>query len=245
MKAAWLVVFLVGCGPSYIDAVDLAPTTLASGLIAHWTFDETDGTLLADDSDNRRNGTLSGGTITDDGRFSGALHLRPGESVTVENFPYAKPSWSFSAWVRVRDEDVDPEDFGTVVSTEAMPQGGWEFQTRPRASGVYWTFAYWVGPGIGYAHYECRRFTFGQWSHATVVIDAALNLLSFYVDGKLEQSGPIPAPIRAGTSALYMGKWLGAGRLFSGSIDDVAIYDRALLAREVEELDMRPPPRPR
>jgi hypothetical protein len=42
-----------------------------------------------------------------------------------------------------------------------------------------------------------------------------------------------------------MGKWMGPERLFSGSIDDVAIYHRALSATEVAELDVRPPPRPR
>ena len=105
--------------------------------------------------------------------------------------------------------------------------------------------AYWVGPGLTYAHWECPCFEVGRWSHATVVVDATLHLLSFYVDGKLAEPKPLPAPILAGTSALYMGKWMGADRLFSGSIDDVAIYSRALLAREVEELDVRPPPRPR
>jgi len=42
-----------------------------------------------------------------------------------------------------------------------------------------------------------------------------------------------------------MGKWMGAGRLFSGSLDDVAIYDRALSPVEVAELHQRPPPPPR
>ena len=50
--------------------------------------------------------------------------------------------------------------------------------------------------------------------------------------------------IRPGTSDLFMGKWLGPDRLFSGSIDDVAIYSRALVAAEVAELDARPAPQP-
>ena len=77
------------------------------------------------------------------------------------------------------------------------------------------------------------------------VDDGTRNLLSFYVDGKLAQSSTLPGPVLPGTSDLLMGKWAGEGRLFSGSLDDVAIYDRALLAAEVAELDERPPPRPR
>ena len=73
MKSAWFGVFLLGCGPTYLDAAGLAPTTLGSGLVAHWQFDEMDGLVVADDSGNRRDGTISGATFTSDGRFGGAL----------------------------------------------------------------------------------------------------------------------------------------------------------------------------
>jgi hypothetical protein len=245
MKAAWLGIFLLGCGPTYLDAAGLAPTTLSNGLVAHWTFDETDGTLLADDSGNRRDGVVTGATFRNDGRFNGALHFLPGDSVTVERFPYATANWTFSAWLRIGEEDVAPDDFGSVINTEILPEGGWQLQTRSRSSGIFWSFAYWVGSGRGYGSYECRCFELERWSHVTVVVDATQNLLSFYVDGKLAESNPLPGPILPGTSDLFMGKWMGEGRLFSGSIDDVAIYDRALLAAEVAELDERPPPRPR
>lgn len=212
MKGACSLLFLVGCGPTYIDATGLAPTTLGSGLVAHWAFDETDGSVLVDDSGNRRDGAVAGATFRNDGRFDGALHFVPGDSVTVESFPYATSSWSFSAWVRIGDEDLPNDDFGTVVSTEAVQSGGWQLQTRGRSAGIYWTFAYWLGTGLEYAHYECECFELGRWSHATVVVDAALNRLSFYVDGKLARSSASPAPILPGTSDLFMGKWAGADR---------------------------------
>lgn len=246
MKTAWFFVFLTGCGPTYLDAAGLAPTTLGSGLVAHWAFDETDGLVAADDSGNRRDGTISGATFSSDGRFAGALHFLPGDSVTVENFPYATSNWTYSGWIRIGEEDIPNDDFGTVLSTEVMQQGGWQLQTRGRSSGIYWTFAYWVGPGeLDYAHFECECFELGRWSHATVVVDASLNVLSFYVDGNLAQSSALPGPILPGTSDLFMGKWMGEDRLFSGSVDDIAIYDRALLAAEVAELDERPPPQPK
>jgi hypothetical protein len=245
MRAAWFGVFLVGCGPTYLDAADLAPTTLGTGLVAHWKFDETEGLVVADDSGNRRDGTISGATFTSDGRFGGALHFVPGDSVTVENFPYATSSWTFSGWIRIGEEDVESEDFGSVINTETLFEGGWQLQTRGRSSGIYWSFAYWVGSDEPYGHYECYCFELGRWSHATVVVDATLDALSFYVDGNLAQSSALPGPVLPGTSDLFMGKWMGEDRLFSGSLDDVAIYDRALLAAEVAELHERPPPRPK
>jgi hypothetical protein len=246
MKALPLVVFLVACGPAYIDATGLAPATLGSGLVAHWSFDESSGTVLADDSGNRRDGVVSGATFTSDGRFGGALHFVPGDSVTVENFPYATSSWTFSGWVRIGEEDVVNDDFGSVIGTEAATrEGGWQWQTRGRSSGIYWTFAYWIGPDLTYAHYECHCFELGRWSHAAVVVDAPSNLLSFYVDGTLAQSSPLARPIVPGDSDLLMGRWVGEGRPFSGSIDDVAIYDRALLSAEIAELYLRPALQPK
>lgn len=244
MNRIWTAVLLVGCGPTYIDAAGLAPTTLDSGLVAHWTFDELDGVVVVDASGNRRDGVATGATWRSDGRFAGALHFRPGDSVIVERFPDATRDWTFSAWLRIGEEDIANDDFGTVISTEIMQEGGWQFQTRSRSAGIYWTFAYWVAPGQPYAHYECHCFELGRWSHATVVVDGTRNLLSFYVDGELAQSSASPGPVLPGTPDLFMGKWAGEGRLFSGSIDDVAIYERALLSAEVAELHERPPPAP-
>jgi hypothetical protein len=245
MKLSCWSLALLGCGPTYLDATGPAPTSLGSGLVAHWTFDETAGAVLADESGNRRDGIISGATFTSEARFGGALHFAPGDSVTVERFPYATPSWTFSAWIRIGEDDVDTDDFGTVLSTEVMYQGGWQLQTRGRSSGIYWTFAYWLGPGAGdYAHYECECFELGRWSHATVVVDAARGELSFYVDGQLAQAQALAGAILPGSSDLFMGKWLGEGRLFSGSVDDVAIYDRALHPSEVAELNRRPAPPP-
>jgi hypothetical protein len=244
MKPPFVALLFLGCGPTYLDASGLAPTTLENGLVAHWPFDETGGPVAADISGNRRDGVVSGATFTSDGRFDGALHFVPGDGVTVERFPYATPSWTFSAWVRIAEEDVETDDFGTVVSTEVMQNGGWQLQTRGRSSGIYWTFAYWIGPGpLDYAHYECECFELGRWSHATVVLDAERDTLSFYVDGELARASASPGAILPGTSDLFMGKWMGEDRLFSGSLDDVAIYDRALEASEVRELDARPPSR--
>jgi hypothetical protein len=246
MKWPWLIVpFLAGCGPTHIDAVGLAPTTLGSGLVAHWTFDQGDGTVLEDDSRNSRVGTIMGASWVNDGRFDGALHFQPGNAVTVENFPDATSSWTFSAWIRIAEPDTVTDELGVGVTTEDYQKGGWEFQTYGISSGIYWHFGYWIASTSTYEHYECKTFDVGHWSHATVVIDAAADLLSFYEEGQLVKSIPSPPPILPGTRTLYMGRWAGAGRLFAGSLDDVAIYMRALSAAEVAELDARPPPRPK
>jgi hypothetical protein len=246
MKECALLIFvgLMGCGPAPIDAVGLAPATPASGPIAHWSFDQREGTILADDSGNRRVGTIAGATFVSDGRFGGALHFQPGNSVTVENFPDPTPSWTFSAWIRISNEDAAVDALGTAVSTEDHQKGGWEFQTYGRSSGVLWHFGYWVDAPWKYVRYERRGFETGRWAHATIVRDADANALNFYADAVLEETIPSPPLILPGTPTLLMGKWEGVARLFAGSLDDIAIYQRALSAAEVAELHQKPPARP-
>jgi hypothetical protein len=240
----WYLLLLAGCGPTHIDAVGITPTTLGTGLMAHWTFDQTEGTTLEDDSGNRRTGVVAGATWVKDGQFNGALHFQKGDTVTVERFPDPGASWSFSAWIRISEEDAANDELGTAISTEAYQQGGWEFQTYGRSSGIYWHFGYLQEPPSKYAHYECHCFDAGRWAHAAIVLDAAASLLSFYADGALVDSLSPPPTILPGSPTLFMGRWSGAGRPFVGSLDDVAIYGRALSATEVAELNRLPAPRP-
>jgi hypothetical protein len=248
MKIGWHLAFYLllftGCGPTHIDAVGITPTTLGTGLMAHWTFDQTDGTILDDDSGNRRTGTVAGATWVKDGKFDGALHFQRGDTVTVDRFPDPGMSWSFSGWIRISEEDAANDELGTAISTETYQQGGWEFQTYGRTSGIYWHFGYLQEPPSKYVHHECICFDVGRWSHAAVVLDAAASLLSFYAEGELVESVPSPPPILPGSPTLFMGRWTGTGRPFVGSIDDVAIYGRALSATEVAELNRLPAPRP-
>ena len=111
MKAAWLVVFLVGCGPTaYRRRRSRADDARQRARRALDLRSRRTAPILEDDSGNRRDGTISGATFTNDGRFGGALHFRRGDSVTVDNFPDATASWSFSAWIRISDEDIATDD---------------------------------------------------------------------------------------------------------------------------------------
>ena len=134
---------------------------------------------------------------------------------------------------------------GTVISTELMQQGGWQFQTRGRSSGDLLDLRLLGRAG---AQVRALRVRLLQ-ARELVARDGRprcrgnLSLLRRrQARGATE---PSPPPILPGAPTLFMGKWMGAGRLFSGSLDDVAIYSRALSAAEVAELHKRSPPPPK
>ena len=89
----------------------------------------------------------------------------------------------------------------------------------------------------------CACLPSNAWAHAVVVLDGAAATLTFYRDGIVQKTLSGVSPISRGESALYLGKWSGGtDRLLTGSLDDIAIYNRALREEEVLALHEHPPP---
>lgn len=232
----------IACQAGPVQAVELAPTGLGSGQVAHWTFDEGGGTVAYDRSGNGRHATVTGGTWIEGGRFGGALAFDGSTFATVDPFPNATPSWTVSAWVRAASADIT-ESYTTVISTEKLYTGGWELNLTP-APGFH--FGYWIGPSLyEYADYPCPCLSSDQWTLATVVLDGATETFTFYRDGANLTTASAARPISPGNSVLYLGKWSGGDdRRLVAYLDDVVIYNRALLAEEVAALCEHAPPEP-
>jgi hypothetical protein len=236
LAAAWLA----GCGTGPIDAVSLGPAALSSDLVAHWSFDEGTGTVVHDDSGHGHDGALSGSTWSwlEHGRLAGALHLEQGDYVAVDGFPNATPGWTVAVWVQFASANVGIDEV-TVISTEKVFTGGWEINLlAPSGEGdLRYHFGFWTGPtSVEYAHYECKGCVHpDQWQHLAVVVDGAAGTMAFYLDGALQGRQSIPRAISPGVSTLYMGRWStpDPARLLVGSLDDVAIWSRALVSEEI------------
>jgi hypothetical protein len=229
------------CTPGRLDAIDLGPAAATTDLMAHYTFDDGAGTIVADHSGNARNGTLTGGTWIVDGKFGGALHLDGMSYVTVENFPNAPPSFTVSSWVRTSSwYDAGLE---TVVSTEYVFDGGWQVNvTNDSEGGVGLQGAFWDDVLGAYTYYGCTCLPLNTWTHFAFVVDEASHTLTTYVSGQPPNVTAAPNPITPGTPWLAIGNWSESGRLLIGDVDDVAIYSRALAPAEILALEQRSPP---
>jgi len=246
--AGVFALWLSACGTGPIDALGLTPGALSDGLEAHWTFDEGSGTAVRDSSGKGHDGTINGTTWAwrTDGHFAGALRLQQGDYVTVDNFPDATPGWTVSTWINVASADVGMGEV-TVISTEDVYKGGWEINLTADSSHMEYHFGYWTGPNSNdyLAHWECKNCIHpDQWQHVTAVVDGAALTLAFYLDGVLRHRLPVPHPILPGVPTLYMGRWAttSPARLLAGSLDDIAIWSRALMSEEIALLQQAPAP---
>jgi hypothetical protein len=242
-----------GCAPGPIDAVELDPTSLEIGLLAHWSFDDGAGATVTDNSGNGHDGTIIAGTWMPAAHFGGVLHIEGGAGATpgptgvvVPTFPPPVASWTVAGWVRTPRINTG-SNYETIVSTELLDGGGWQLNLRMDMDAIpanlFYQFAYWIGPDRGnntFHNCTCVGAP-DEWVHIAGVIDRSTNTLSFYRNGALDGSEPATDPIVMASPTLYFGRWPADDlRNLTGDLDDFVIYNRALTRREIKALASAP-----
>jgi hypothetical protein len=243
---------LAGCGATPIESVSLSGASLANGLVAHWSFDEQSGMTVQDRSHGGYDGQILGNAFMWDpvgGRFGGGLHLQAGSSVTFPNFLQATADWTVSVWIKLSPVDKEAltkealtNERAVLLSNEQPSMGGWEIEFDPRPGFEYLEASYYVGPPIGaYVILGCRCIETDRWMQFTAVFDSTAGRIGLYHNGLFEE-GASYAPILNGESTLGIGRWTRGERSIWGTIDDFAIWSRALTADEIATLHARAVP---
>jgi len=245
-RATVLLACLAGCGPAPIEAVAISGRSLASGLVAHWSFDEQAGTTVMDRSGNGHDGQLTGGSWVATARFAGGLRLQPGDFVTIATFPQALPDWTVSVWIKLSAADVAAftTERAVLLTNERAEAGGWEIEFDPRPGFDWLEASYFVAaPTNDYVVLDCKCIETDRWLQWTAVFDSTQNRFSLYHNGHLADTSAMPASILPGAPGLDIGRWSGqGGRPLSGVIDDYAIWSRALGPDEAALLNERAVP---
>jgi len=188
-------------------------------LVAHWKLDEMDG-IVASDSAGENDGTLYGEPIwqPDGGMVDGALdfdgmndHVETGFAVD----PAAGP-FSVLAWVKsgAPGQAILSQAGGANWLMAGSPDGA--LMTELKGSGRT------AKPLV-----SAVSVTDGAWHRVGLVWDGTNRIL--YVDD-VEVARDTQTSLTGSTGGLYLGTGsaLGDGSFWSGLIDDVRIYDRAV-----------------
>lgn len=209
----------------------------APGLIGYWPFDEGSGSSVLDVSGNGNSGQINGATWTG-GRVGKALSFN-GSSNTVDihrSVVSTSASFSVAAWVQVANLNA----FHTAVSQDGNNISGFFLQTTPGAGGQFAFSLVNSDSTSGTTIRATSSFTpaLNTWYHLVGVYDASSGQSRLYVNGVLQSTQSVPAPWSAsGETVIGRGKWNGGATDFwSGLIDDVRIYNRALSNQDASNL---------
>ncbi len=207
--------------------------TLTNGLVSHFKLDETSGTT-ATDSVGTNNGTIVGGNSTwVPGKIgSGSLKLNgTNQYVDVPNFNALNGlnSASISFWVK---PSVGSKPFITKWGTGRL----FEVGSNGTSLSVIWRIGGSSGGGVAFSQMTpANTLSTGSWNHVVVVYSNPSSTV--YVNGN--QIGSVSGaggllntsvndPLRIG--------WNNIPNFYSGDIDDVRIYNRAVTSQEVSDL---------
>jgi hypothetical protein len=216
-------------------------------MISYWKLDETSSGAYADYYDGN-DGACSGTCPTPGtGIVNGAQVFSRSSGMGIDvpadaSFDWGKDSsFSIEYWMKgvagttcVGSQTADNE----VIVGRDDASTGLHIWTGCNASGggvAAWQLRDTSGDGIYVP--GTTPINDGEWYHVVVVRDGASDMNYVYVDGALEGSGSYDYAYGFGsaTAALNLG-WLNlsAGYYYTGHLDEVAIYNRALTAAEIQ-----------
>ena len=209
----------------------LVHTTLASGLVLYYPFDNDEGELVLDRSGQKNHGKAHGPTPVADrlGTPGAALHFDGSSYVDVANSPSLglTDAVTVAAWVKVDAVDtpgyvVAKGDFKTYAITipewPHFPHGDKDFVTL-----------------LGEEHLNAAC-PLAEWTHIAFTYARQAGVVCQYVDGTLRAQHPYTEPVQTNDANLQIGRRLPGSYYFNGSIDELRIYNRALPAEQIAEL---------
>jgi hypothetical protein len=202
------------------------------GLVAAYGFD-TASSSASDSSGNANHGSVSGSSWTSGGRYGGALSFDGvNDWVTIPHSPSlnASNAITFEAWVK----PASTRSWQTVALKESSPGHVYALYSVGGAAGPEAQ----VVTGALRAARATQTLAAGVWTHLAMTYDSSR--LRIYVNGDQAVSVQVSGAIPGSTGALRLGGNAVWGEWFSGSIDEVRVYDRALSAAELQS-DMSTP----
>lgn len=202
------------------------------GLVAHWTFDgkHTTATTVSDIVGGN-DGTISGATASPGVVGQAVAFDGVNDYIAVPDSPELRlgGAYTIAAWVNAKGG----YSTGSIVSKRDFVAGSYRF--RLDSDRIRW-----------HGHYGGTTRTFdygvnlqdGSWHYIVVTAEDEVDRvrITIYLDGVVGNSGTVPGLITGNTSPVDIGSLSGSQQQYRGLIDDVRIYNRALLPEEIHGL---------
>lgn len=247
-QRSWVLPFLLcaalaGCtGDDIATAPEAGLRTLDQGLLLHWTFEDRAGTQITDISGQGRHGILLGGSTF--------VPTEEGEAVRLDGvddyISFAGPrdpslyggvngALTISARVRVTDTaEYNTLCFGCgplrslFVGTQSF---GRRIQAAVRDTG---------SGGLAW-HQSTEALSDDTWVQATIIVEGGVGS-RVYLDCALDAEIVDPEIALDDFGYSSVGEGALSNMWFGGDIDEFRIWDRALVAEEIDALCPADPP---
>lgn len=197
---------------------------LQSGLIGHWKLDNN----ANDSSPGSNHGVVSGATPAADrqGNTNGAYSFDGTNDYISVNKETVRP-FSLSFWMNANSTGNDMRIISNIDPTKGA--SGNQFSLRFNNNRIQiWS--------SGWRDISTATVTAGQWVHVVVAINSAGNATG-YINGSVGLTVTDSYQVyELGIGSRFVSSAGSYGAYFSGRLDDVRLYNRALTANEAAAL---------
>jgi uncharacterized repeat protein (TIGR01451 family) len=198
-----------------------------TGLVGEWHFDGD----AKDSSGNGNDGTIYGASFVE-GKFGKALSFDGvNDYVRILNSNSLDITDKISIDTWIEPFDKQPNDYPTVLSKHigTIPGAQYQIGLGKMESGYKFRFC---ADNLDKCQIGNKVIEMDKWNHIAVTFDG--NNVGFYLNGIIDKEFIMYGPLHSnsaniGISATSYNQWL-----FSGLIDEVRIYNRALSADEIK-----------
>ena len=225
MKRFWLSFLLV----TVFVLPGIAWGDLNSGLVAYYTFEGD----ASDQSGNGNDGTVYGAVDYVSGIVGQAIHMDSAdEYISIWdtegiNNNINTSAGSISLWVKIAERFSGKSSF--VFQYFSSHQDRLYLDAKGEKLNI----------GIGASRFwTSGTVPNGEWHHVVVTWNSS-GTIKVFLDGEYDNEDTFDNPGFSfqGDEFFYLGRgWAGNPGVFSGSIDDVRIYNRSLSSLEVKQL---------
>jgi hypothetical protein len=246
------VIGITNSSVAYLQVRPLPAADIFANLAAYWKFDDASGSsTAADSSANAIAGVLVGfadlSACWVAGLTNGALSFN-GDASTADLVAIpavgtpappvldfsANPAFTLAAWVKASL----PQTNGAAIICKGAGGGGEQYAMDVNGG----NFRFYARDTNGVAvNLNTTVPVNGTWQHVAAVLDVPNGIMNYYVNGQLVNLTVPPASINTNSHEVSIGNRqsgaLTAYNLpFTGGIDDVRIYARALNSADIKAL---------
>lgn len=217
----FLALLLAVCVASYSTAA----------VVGAWLFDEGSGAVAKDSSGSKADGKINKATWVN-GKYGKALEFN-GTDANVE----------------ITNKGALSVETFTLMGWINIPKftGGWQTLATLNTDGPIRNYGLFFNDGSGIVHYSFTsnkawqsfnaksNVVDGKWHHIAATYDKKTFIC--YVDGKSDGETAVKdlKPDTKTDVPMTIGSWVGGGWT-KGTIDDVALYNTALTAAQIQDI---------
>ncbi len=245
MKNIILLVAVVLTGSSLLAQTSLESAGLTDNLLSYFSFDKAVENSLTGDlgSAKSNTGTLNGATITSEAKFSGnAINFNGTgyvEFVGAESGPFClngENKVSVALWVKAANVNKTVQRLVSVTRSYHLEIG--EDNNLATYTALQRPDESFTNAHARAAHNTLRKSDAEQWKHVAFTFDGTKQVI--YINGvevtarDADHNDAVLVPFK---NTLYLGASMEGekhgDKFFTGSIDELYIYNRSLTGEEV------------